>query len=92
VCVQVPCVYLLYTASSVTERNSKFGCETTVMTQILRRRVSYESRFILKEPKLVLTLSKPKRLVSVVLRNKETASFGVSVEAKLPILDVKRLD
>jgi hypothetical protein len=47
-------------------------------------RVSYETRFISKEPKLepklVSTLSETKKLVSVVSRNSETASFIVLVE------------
>ena len=47
---------------------------------IVKAKVSYETRFIWKqpklEPKLVSTLSETKRLVSVVSRNSETASFG----------------
>jgi hypothetical protein len=57
------------------------------MTQILKRRVSYETRFVSNEPKLelklVLTLSdETKRLVSVVLRKSGTACFGILVEPK----------
>jgi hypothetical protein len=54
-----------------------------VTTQILRHKVSYETRFVSKEPKLVLTLYETKRLVLFVSGNSKTASFGVSVEAKL---------
>jgi hypothetical protein len=59
------------------------------MAQILRRRVSYETLFVSKEPELILTLYKTKKLVWVVLRNNKTASFGVSVEPKLTTLDAK---
>ncbi len=42
--------------------------------------MSYKTRFISKEPKqepkLVLTLSETKRLISVVSQNDKTASFG----------------
>jgi hypothetical protein len=57
--------------------------------------VSYKAWFVSKEPKLelklVLALSEAKRLVYVVLRNIETASFGFLVEPKLTTLDVKQL-
>jgi hypothetical protein len=61
------------------------------MTQILRRRMSYETRFLSKEPKLVLTPSETKRLVLVVSGNSETAGFGISVGLKLTPLDKKQL-
>ncbi len=54
--------------------------------------MSYETGLILKElelePKLVLTLSVTKRLVSV-FRTSATASFGILVEQKLTIVDAK---
>ncbi len=52
--------------------------------------VSYEIRFVSKEPKLVLTLTETKRLVTVVSQNSETASLGVSVEPKLTASDEKQ--
>ncbi len=61
---------------------------------LLRFWLSYETRFIQKllkqEPKLVLTLSVTKRLVSVVSRNSETASFRVWLEPKLTPLNEKQ--
>jgi hypothetical protein len=58
--------------------------------------VSYKAWFVSKEPKLelklVLALSETKRLLSVVLQNSETASFGFLVEPKLTTLDVKQLE
>jgi hypothetical protein len=57
----------------------------------LHRRVSYETWFISKEPKQVLTLSETKRLVLVDLQNCKTTSFGVSAELKLTTLDANKL-
>ncbi len=74
---------------------NNFRGETTVMTQNLRCGVSYQTRFKLKEPelepKLVLTLSKTKRLFLVVSQNSKTASFGDLVEPKITTLDAKQL-
>ncbi len=57
--------------------------------------MSCETRLILKEPKiepkLALTLSETKILVSAVSRNSEAACFGVLVEPKLITLDEKQL-
>jgi hypothetical protein len=54
-------------------------------------RVPYKTRFRTKKPKLVSTLSKTNRLVSVVSRNSESADFEVLVEPKLTTLDAKQL-
>jgi hypothetical protein len=56
--------------------------------------VFYETQLISKEsksePKLVLILSKRKRLVSVVSQNSKRASFMVSLKPKLTTLDAKQ--
>ncbi len=49
--------------------------------------MSYKTQFISKEPKLVSTLSKTKKLVLVVSRNGKTAGFEMLIGMKLTALE-----
>jgi hypothetical protein len=52
------------------------------MTLVAESRVSYETIFDSKQPKLVSTLSETIRLFRLFRFNIETACFGVSIEPK----------
>jgi hypothetical protein len=75
-----------YTASEFSVKMSQKNRQGTKSCLEIQARVSYETSFDSKqpklEPKLVLTLSETRRLVRLFRLNIETGSFSVSIEPK----------